>query len=84
MKLNSSQEIRLFNRVLSAITKNCDAGSLFHPEQAARDVLDIFKSYECPFEGQTNLEPHEPCPVCGMLGDDSDAPDLCVAGGHRR
>jgi hypothetical protein len=31
----------------------------------------------CPFDGKTDLEPHQPCPVCGDRGDDLSAPSNC-------
>jgi hypothetical protein len=42
--LDAEADIRVFNRVLAAITKSCTPGSLYHPEQSARDVMDIVRS----------------------------------------
>lgn len=81
MKLSAEQEIRLFDRVLAAITKHCMLGTPYHPEQSARDVVAIFKTYECPFEGDHDLGPEDPCPVCGDLGtfEAADRPSNCVS-----
>ena len=41
--MTTEDEIKTYNRVLGAISEQCDSGSKYHPEQAARDIMVIMQ-----------------------------------------
>ena len=46
------------------------------------DIVERLRNWtkpSCPFDGKNDLEPEDPCPVCGDLGtwDDPQAPSNC-------
>lgn len=43
----------------------------------AATIARTYTKRECPFDGPHDLEPTDPCPVCGGLGADG-AEDKCV------
>lgn len=46
-------------------------------------VADLVKV--CPFDGQNDLEPTDPCPICGDLGTfDAEDSGLCVSDPFRK
>jgi hypothetical protein len=53
--MNAETEIARFNRVLGIITENCNAGSKYHPEQAARDVIALLTD-KCEGCGKLSFE----------------------------
>lgn len=40
-------------------------------------IAEAYKHPSCPFDGPNEIEPHQPCPVCGDYGNDFDAPMKC-------
>ena len=46
------------------------------------DIVERLRNWtkpSCPFDGKNDLEPEDPCPVCGDLGtwDEPQAPSNC-------
>lgn len=46
-----------------------------------REQLAEVSERRCPFDGQHDLRPTDPCPVCGDLGTlDAEVSGRCVSG----
>lgn len=46
------------------------------------DPSETIAKPTCPFDGKTDLNPTDPCPVCGDLGTfDAEESGKCVSGG---
>lgn len=78
--LRNKLDRRIFDKmeeiILRSFSEMLSSARADERERCAK-IAEAYKHPSCPFDGPNEIEPHQPCPVCGDYGNDFDAPMKC-------